>query len=222
MEEYRSAGPLPWVLQGALRASQGKLAGEWTLHVPSLTLPHGYIFPMAWARQLVREFRVAFSWLAFRKIDMGIDEQRTAVWHADETSLDDWLASRALDNTTTGVEAVLDLTAHWSTPDGASGQAVLPGAAALWFDLSPPRPLSWTLQICPNVFTNEIYICELVRQPPCRFIGFKPAAQMNRTLLQTSLQTWERLSGGQIVLWESNLVESGIERYGFREDARPF
>jgi hypothetical protein len=217
---------VPPFLQGLVAFMRDRdYVGDWEIEFPALRSERDFFFPTAWEVALLHQFSTAFPWATFHTIEIGLEEQNNVTWSQQDGPFDEVLAqlSRVPGNCG-GSVATLDLMLDWVAPDGTAGQAIFPEAARLTLSLSHPHPVTGWLTIWPNVFTDEIYIYEngsdssITRRP----IPFAPAARTNRIRLATSLHEWERLSNGRIILWESERVETGIERYGFAEDAQPF
>jgi hypothetical protein len=74
-----------------------------------------------------------------------------------------------------------------------------------------------TFTIWLNTFVRELVVAE--EQEESLFEVFD-AGRKNRARLRESLMKWEKLTGGQITNWSSEILEGGVERYGSAEEAK--
>lgn len=219
---------VPSLLQGVLELiHQGNRAGEWELQLDTLSVPEGYVFQMSWVMEILRQFRDAFPWVTFHTITVGVADQEAKVWRAADGNLNTWLDAVSTGGSgCTGVEASLDITVDWLAPDDSVQQTMLPLAGELTFSLTNDVQgvITATLTIWPNLFTDEIYIYEGENWQvfKSRLIPFHAAARNNRARLAASLRDWEQQGRGQIINWTADSVETGVQKYGFSEDAQPF
>lgn len=219
---------VPSLLQGVLELiHQGNRAGEWELQLDTLSVPEGYVFQMSWVMEILRQFRDAFPWVTFHTITVGVADQEAKVWRAADGNFNTWLDAVSTGGSgCTGVEASLDITVDWLAPDDSVQQTMLPLAGELTFSLTNDVQgvITATLTIWPNLFTDEIYIYEGENWQvfKSRLIPFHAAARNNRARLAASLRDWEQQGRGQIINWTADSVETGVQKYGFSEDAQPF
>jgi hypothetical protein len=195
-------------------------AGEWDIEIPSMMLESESSFPIVWAIEMLQKFVAAFPWASYRTLKVGVSGEDTVSWSNREIPLDEWLNSLAKNGRDCdGVWATLDLTLAWVTSHQKSGEAIFPSSGKVWFQVcSDKNILCGFLTIWPNVFTNEIEAYQGGWDNT--LVPFHSAARINRARLRKSLREWEQLCAGQIVVWSGELVETGVERYGFAEDAK--
>jgi hypothetical protein len=205
--------PLPPFLEGTVAAMRfHRRAGEWDLQCPTTTS----IITATWEALLS-----AFPWAHARTL-MYASAEGKVHWGREETSESsiDWLR-RAVASSSEGYgfEASFDLELLWIDRAGGAGRSLFPDSASCFLD-AVDSFMSFAVR--PNLFTDEI----LVYTPTGgdgfeeKSFPFQPAAAANRAMVETSLRTWETISGGTIVSWDSELVE-GVARYGFDPHAVP-
>ena len=194
----------PTFLSGVLDAmALRRRAGEWDL-VAFPTRP----------RAALDAFLAAFDWADVAELE--ISQRRWTEEHGGAFA--SWVMDHADGwEDATGFEAVLHLTLAWQAPDGRVGRSRLPRAGGLIVDVEADMA---TFVVWPNLFSDCIHLYERIGT---RFeatpIPFAKAAQRNRQQLRTALHSWEAASSGEIVGWESELLE-GLERHGVAADAR--
>lgn len=193
-------------------------AGEWDLEVPSLLVTDT---SQMWIHDSISQFLKAFSWAGFQSIVLSVEGSNFS-WNRqdDQESLLNWITSHSdLANICYGFEAILNLNLNWSNPEVETGKCQIKDAARLMLDKTSA---TYTFTIWINLFTDIIDIYK--RETSCIFnksqLTFQPAAQLNRSMLTSSLKKWESLTGGKISSWESELLE-GVWQYGFYESAYP-
>jgi len=204
--------PLPAFLQGTVAAMRfHRRAGEWDLqHAVGVRISD------AW-EALVN----AFPWVHARTLSFASADGKAEWRHEGRTeSSVDWLRGQvARSPEGYGFEAAFDLELAWVEPRGGTGRSLVPSSASCFLDVVDAIQ---TLTVWPNLFSDEISVCTEIpgdgfEEKP---FDFRPAAAANRAMLESSLRSWERVGGGTIVSWDSELVE-GVMRYGFDPDAKP-
>lgn len=193
-------------------------AGEWDLEVPSLlatdTSPR-------WIHDSISQFLLAFSWASIQSIVFSVEGSNLS-WNRQENkeSLLNWITSKSdIFKICYGFEARIDINLNWSKTEVERGKCKINDAARLMLDLTSA---TYTFTIWINLFTDiiDLYKKENSSIFKSSRFPFQAAAQLNRSMLTSSLKKWESLTGGQISSWESELVD-GVGQYGFCENAYP-
>lgn len=195
--------PPPAFLSGVLDAmALRRRAGEWDL-VASPMRP----------RAALDGFLAAFDWADVA--ELAISQRRWT--DRDGGAFASWVMDHADEwEDASGFEAVLDLTFAWQAPDGRMGRSRLPRTGGLIVDVDADMA---TFVVWPNLFSDWIALYERSgTRFEARSLRFAHAARRNRHALRTALHGWETSSSGQIVGWDSELLD-GVERYGVAADA---
>ena len=187
--------PVPDFLLDTLATMRFKRrAGEWDIDLGEDVT--------ALALDYVSQFLEAFAWASFRELDA----YEGRVWTRAEGPLIQWL-----DDPLDGFRAKLDLALYWEH-DGLH-ESVLPDSGELFFERDPG---TLTLTIWPNLFTDRVPIYTRGDGGfSSEYVHWPQAASRNRERLETSLRTWERLVGHEIVSWDTELAEGALGRHGF-------
>jgi hypothetical protein len=212
-----------FLTENVLSIARKYQVGQWILDIPDATSYDAFPKSCRWASVLLAQFRECFGWATVSDLNLIYDDGQGYNWPSGNDLLSDWLqaVSRPL-VPCNGVDAGLDLTLHWTNPEGATGVSVIPRAGRLIVDRQSQPTVSCDVILYPNLFTNTIHLLRM-RDGEYDAIPtpFQPAARLNREALRHSLRCWEKLAHGVISSWDSDLVQ-GVEQYGFTDNAVPY
>ena len=214
---------LPQALQDGIRPSDWhQRAGEWEIEIPNSDLLCGFPQSTDWILVLVSHFRECFDWLEFENARLVYENGEACEWVATDGEVEKWLKDSGREGKIcNGLEATLALKSYWSQDTNTElATFLIPGAGQLLIERIGMLKATTNLSIFVNVFSNPILLFEkTVAGLSARPYDFA-AAHANRSMISRSLNRWERILGGVINMWESDLVE-GVEKYGFADKAKP-
>jgi hypothetical protein len=212
-----------FLAENVLAIARHYRAGQWILDIPGGTPYEAFPNSSRWVSALLAQFQECFPWATIMNLSLIYDEGQAYNWQSGNGPLDDWLqaVSKPL-VPCNGLDARMDLTLHWASPEGETGCSGLPQGGYLIVDRQNQQTVSCDVILYPNVFTDTIHLLRKRGGEYDAFLTpFQPAARLNRETLNQSLCCWERVTHGVISSWDSDLVE-GVERYGFAESATPY
>ena len=216
--------PIPEVLrERAEYAPFSHRVGDWEIAIPQSPNTINGVFPMAWVWQRLNEFNQAFPWAKYREMAIATTKQAPPlIWKKADGGLKDWLdvlAAGGVACRSCNFEVLLDLRLWWQLADGSYGESVFPKVGQLSFSPSFDRlsVVIGTFTIWLNAFVREVTVSEEQEAPLFEVFD---AGRKNRARLRASLMKWEKLTGGQITNWSSEILEEGMERCGFAEEAK--
>jgi hypothetical protein len=198
--------------------------GQWILDIPDATFYEAFPKSSRWVSALLAQFRECFPWATIRNLNLIYEDGQAYNWQSGNDPLGDWLQAISQPLVPcNGLDARMDLTLHWTSPEGQMGCFVIPEGGYLIVDRQSQQTVSCDLILYGNFFTDSIHLLRKWDRAGWDAIltPFQPAARLNREALSQSLRCWERATHGVISSWDSDLVE-GVERYGFADSAVPF
>lgn len=208
------AAPLS-VVKSFNRWNANKQAGDWELSVPYPSPTYNF----SQIKKIVKSVKTAFPWGDGYNIEIAFTNYSPHYNSLPDNDIDKWLQQlEEKADSFNGIE--IEILNSIITDSYLNHTEPLDQGIKILCDL-PHKDRTFDIQISVpvNLYTDRIWVKNIDTQEG-EEVDIAAFARHNRQLLRESLQKFESEMGGVIKHWYSELGISGIERYGYSENAK--